>query len=85
MTRTRLGSTHDLFINGLVVSGSRVVSSFATPTTRRGDALVCTQDPLEAPLDDGVCVVCVELWVLSLSVEEGRSTFVGVAGILAKF
>ena len=34
MTRTRLGSTHDLFINGLVVSGSRVVSNFATPTKR---------------------------------------------------
>ena len=32
MTRTHLASTHDLFINGLVVSGSRVVSDFATPS-----------------------------------------------------
>ena len=31
MTRTHLASTYDLFINGLVVSGSRVVSDFATP------------------------------------------------------
>ena len=31
MTRTRLASTHNLFINGLVVSGSRVVLDFATP------------------------------------------------------
>ena len=31
MTRTHLASTHDLFINGLVVSGSQVVSDFATP------------------------------------------------------
>ena len=33
MTWTHLTSTHDLFINRLVVSGSRVVSNFATPTT----------------------------------------------------
>ena len=32
MTRTRLALTHNLFINGLVVSGSRVVLDFATPT-----------------------------------------------------
>ena len=31
MTQTHLASTHDLFINGLVVSGSQVVSNFATP------------------------------------------------------
>ena len=31
MTRTRLAPTHDLFIKGLVVSGSRVVLDFATP------------------------------------------------------
>ena len=30
MTRNRLDSTHDLFINGLIVSGSRVMSDFAT-------------------------------------------------------
>ena len=30
MIRTCLVSTHDLFINGLVVSGSQVVSDFAT-------------------------------------------------------
>ena len=32
MTRTRLALTHNLFINELVVSGSRVVLDFATPT-----------------------------------------------------
>jgi len=32
MIRTRLASTHDLFVNGLVVSGSWVVSDFATLT-----------------------------------------------------
>ena len=31
MTRTHLVSTYYLFINGLVVSGSRIVSNFATP------------------------------------------------------
>ena len=31
MTRTRLVSTHDLFINGLVMLGSWVVSDFVTP------------------------------------------------------
>ena len=31
MTQTRLASTHDLFINGLVMLGSRVVSNFPTP------------------------------------------------------
>ena len=31
MTRTHLASTHDLFINRLVMSSSRVVSDFATP------------------------------------------------------
>ena len=30
MTRTRLISTHDLFINRLVMSSSRIVSDFAT-------------------------------------------------------
>ena len=30
MTQTCLASTHDLFINGLVVSSSWVVSNFAT-------------------------------------------------------
>ena len=30
MTWTRLASTHDLFINKLVISGSQVVSDFAT-------------------------------------------------------
>ena len=29
MTRTHLASTHDLFINRLVLSGSQVVSDFA--------------------------------------------------------
>ena len=32
ITRTYLASTHDLFINELVVSGSRVVLDFATPS-----------------------------------------------------
>ena len=32
MTRTSLASTHDLFINGLVMSGSRIMSDFSTPT-----------------------------------------------------
>ena len=36
MTQTRLASTHNLFINGLVVLGSRVVSNFATPTSWYG-------------------------------------------------
>ena len=31
MIRTRLISTHDLFINGLVVSDSRIMSDFFTP------------------------------------------------------
>ena len=31
MTWTRLVSTHDLFINGLVMLGSWVVSDFVTP------------------------------------------------------
>ena len=31
MTQTRLSSIHNLFINGLVVLGSRVVLDFATP------------------------------------------------------
>ena len=31
MTRTHLASTHNLFINGLVVLGSRIVSDFALP------------------------------------------------------
>ena len=39
--------------------------------------------PLEAPLDDGI--VRVVLQVLSFSIEQGRSTFRGVVGILAKF
>ena len=43
-----------------------------------------TSGPLEAPLD-GCAVVHAELRVLSLSMEECRSTFGGVAGILAKF
>ena len=30
MTRNRLTLTHDLFINGLIVSGLQVVSDFAT-------------------------------------------------------
>ena len=34
MTRTRLASTHDLFINGLVVSGLQIVSNFATLNLR---------------------------------------------------
>ena len=34
ITWTHLASTHDLFINGLVVSRSQVVSDFATPTHR---------------------------------------------------
>ena len=38
-----------------------------------------------APLNDGVHVLCVEFWVLSLSVEEGKSTFGVMAGIWAKF
>ena len=37
-----------------------------------------------APLNSGN-VVRMELWVLSLSVEEGRSTFGVIAGIWAKF
>ena len=45
------------------------------------------QGPLEAPLDDMAAryVLRVELQVLSLLVEEGRSTFGSVARILAKF
>jgi len=39
MTGTRLVSTHDLFINGLIVSGSHVVSDFATPTWRERYAI----------------------------------------------
>ena len=35
MTRIRLASTHDLFINGLVVSGSQIVSDCATPSKQR--------------------------------------------------
>ena len=31
MIRTCLASTHDLFINGLVMSGSQVMLDFATP------------------------------------------------------
>ena len=31
MTQARLALTHDLFKNKLIVSGSRVVSDFATP------------------------------------------------------
>ena len=31
MSRIYLASTYDLFINGLVVSGSQVVSDFVTP------------------------------------------------------
>ena len=31
MTRTHLASTHDLFINGLVMLSSQVISNFATP------------------------------------------------------
>lgn len=31
ITRTCLALTHDLFINGLVVSSSQVMSDFATP------------------------------------------------------
>ena len=34
MTRTHLVSTHDLFINELVVLDSQVVSDFATPNSR---------------------------------------------------
>ena len=34
MTRTHLVSTHDLFINGLIVSGLRVMLDFATPTLK---------------------------------------------------
>jgi len=32
MTRTRLVLAHYLFINGLVMSGLRIVSNFATPS-----------------------------------------------------
>ena len=32
MTQTCLASTDDLFINGLVISSSQVVTNFATPT-----------------------------------------------------
>ena len=45
--------------------------------------LLHTRGPLEASLDDGV--VRAELQVLSLSVEEGRSTFDFMAGTCAKF
>ena len=38
-----------------------------------------------APLDVNECVFHAELWVLSLSMEEGRSTFGVMAGIWAKF
>ena len=34
MTQIHLVSTHDLFINELVVLDSRVVSNFATPNSR---------------------------------------------------
>ena len=33
MTRTRLASIHDLFINELIVSGLQFVSDFATTST----------------------------------------------------
>ena len=47
--------------------------------------LLHMRGPLEAPLNS--CVVHAVLRVLSLSLKgkEGRSTFGGVAGILAKF
>lgn len=32
MIQTRLASTHDLYINELIVLGSQAVSNFATPT-----------------------------------------------------
>ena len=44
---------------------------------------LCVRGQLEAPLNN--CVVHAEFQVLSLLVEEGRSTFGGVAKILAKF
>ena len=61
------------------------------PNTHRGE-LPGAWGPLEAPLDD-CAVVSAEFCVLSLflslslslSMEEGRSTFRGVARILAKF
>ena len=34
MTRTHLVSTHDLFINKLVMLDSRVMSNFATPNSK---------------------------------------------------
>ena len=33
MTQTRLASTHDLFINKLVLSSLRIMLDFATPTS----------------------------------------------------
>ena len=33
LTRTRFTSTHDLFINGLIVLGLQVMSDFATTST----------------------------------------------------
>ena len=51
-------------------------------TTRRGDVPLPIR-PVGGPLNNGV--VRAELRVLSLSGEEGRSTFGGVVGILAKF
>ena len=37
MTQTHLTLTYDLFINELVVSGSQIVSNFATPILTRGN------------------------------------------------
>ena len=31
ITQTRLASTHNIFINGLIMSDSQVVSNFVTP------------------------------------------------------
>ena len=31
ITQTRLASTHNIFINGLIMSGSQVVLNFVTP------------------------------------------------------
>ena len=46
-------------------------------TTRCGDSFHVSNG---APLDVYACVFYAELWVLSLSVEEGRSTF----GVMAR-
>ena len=65
----------------------KTVATDAGPhsTTPRGDSSHVREAPLEGPSRYMVVYVHVELWVLSLLVEEGRSTFGFRVGISAKF